>query len=437
MRRKKGTGSVETTRDGKHRARLVTDVGRRSLGVYETLEEASAVLEAAISELADTHHGEGVTLAMWGERVLNQREAEGFRGVPEERNRWKAYVHGTALARVPIRSLDRRDVLGWLDGMRARKATLSARKGQPRRVTGRRLSRATLLAALNIVRTVLEDATQRNVVRENVARGIRLPAEGRTREPWTYLSPPEQERVVRAAGADWPMVAFAIGTGLRQGEQWALQLDDVHLGPRPHVTVRFGSPGKPPKNGRIRRVPLFGMALAAVQTQLDALKAWAVRAGKQKQSFRNQHGLLFPSRRDEHRKRGEPKAFETARAGAELGRHVRWHDLRHTCASSLVCGWWGRAWSLEEVCAMLGHSSIKVTERYAHLAGSLVEDAARAHEEMTRGIPAAPLALPAHSNAPRVRRRNHSQSHLSESNRRPTVYESVGTVNNPEDMCDE
>lgn len=61
---------------------------------------------------------------------------------------------------------------------------------------------------------------------------------------------------------------------------------------------------------------------------------------------------------------------------AAVGRHVRFHDLRHTCASLLVSGAWGRAWSLEEVKQLLGHSSISVTERYAHFAGSLLDDAA-------------------------------------------------------------
>ena len=51
-------------------------------------------------------------------------------------------------------------------------------------------------------------------------------------------------------------------------------------------------------------------------------------------------------------------------------RPVRWHDLRHTCASSLVAGWWGHAWRLEEVKEVLGHSSIVVTQRYTHLSRS-------------------------------------------------------------------
>src|SRR5690606_26232308 len=44
--------------------------------------------------------------------------------------------------------------------------------------------------------------------------------------------------------------------------------------------------------------------------------------------------------------------------------------------SSLVAGWWGRVWRIEEVRDLLGHSSVKVTERYAHLAPSVLQAAA-------------------------------------------------------------
>src|SRR5207244_11009547 len=53
-------------------------------------------------------------------------------------------------------------------------------------------------------------------------------------------------------------------------------------------------------------------------------------------------------------------------------RSIRWHDLRHTCASMLVSGAWGPAWRLEDVKEILGHSTITITQRYAHLAESRV-----------------------------------------------------------------
>ena len=43
---------------------------------------------------------------------------------------------------------------------------------------------------------------------------------------------------------------------------------------------------------------------------------------------------------------------------------IRFHDLRHTCAAWLVSS----GVALTEVRDLLGHSSVKVTERYAHLA---------------------------------------------------------------------
>jgi len=55
-------------------------------------------------------------------------------------------------------------------------------------------------------------------------------------------------------------------------------------------------------------------------------------------------------------------SWDTARKKAGLG-DVRIHDLRHSFASFLVNG--GR--SLYEVQAILGHSQIKTTQRYAHL----------------------------------------------------------------------
>jgi hypothetical protein len=56
---------------------------------------------------------------------------------------------------------------------------------------------------------------------------------------------------------------------------------------------------------------------------------------------------------------------------------VRWHDLRRTCGSSLIAGWWGRRWSMIEVRDMLGHRSVTTTERYAHLSESALQQAAR------------------------------------------------------------
>ena len=55
---------------------------------------------------------------------------------------------------------------------------------------------------------------------------------------------------------------------------------------------------------------------------------------------------------------------------------ARWHLLRRTCATALLCGWWGTKWKLEEVGKVLGHISVRITEMYAHLLDSVLTELA-------------------------------------------------------------
>jgi integrase len=51
------------------------------------------------------------------------------------------------------------------------------------------------------------------------------------------------------------------------------------------------------------------------------------------------------------------------RSAAAIRSEVRFHDLRHKCASHLIMGTCGSAWRLEEVQVVLGHASRTTTER--------------------------------------------------------------------------
>lgn len=329
--------------------------------------------------------GAGLTVRDWGASWLSRREREGIRSIADDRARWRVHVECEAWIDLPLSAVTRALARDWLSRMGAKSSSNPTHK-----------KRATLIAAgtikntLNLVRRAFQDAIEDGALEGiNPFAGLRVrrSRQARTSEAWTVLTLDEQQRAILALGdlSERLLVQFAIGSGLRQGEQWSLRLADVHLdAPVPHVLVRFGrcSLEKPrgailaeridrawfvsTKGGKPRKVPLFGVALAALRQWLLILKRYAPR---------NPHGLAFP--RSDGRPRMKGRAFRAfSRVSTCVGRSVRWHDLRHTCASSLVGGLWGPPWSLEEVRVFLGHATIVQTERYAHFAPERLNRAA-------------------------------------------------------------
>lgn len=150
-------------------------------------------------------------------------------------------------------------------------------------------------------------------------------------ERHVYLAPDDLQRL---AGHAEPLTAdlirFAALSGLRLGELLALRPTMIRDG---MVVLDTRT-----KSGRPRTVPLPQQALRIVRTRLQD-DGWGVG-------------------RDALRAR-----FSAARKAAGMS-HVRWHDLRHTYASWLVQA----GQPLTAVRDLLGHSTLAVTTRYAHLA---------------------------------------------------------------------
>jgi integrase len=143
---------------------------------------------------------------------------------------------------------------------------------------------------------------------------------------------------------------FALHTGLRMGEQRALRWVDIDFGRR-LITVRRSAPKwlsieKTPKSNRHRRVDMT--------TDLVEALGKFPRVGEN--VFCNADGSKL-----------QPGQFHemlwAAQKKAGL-RRIKWHELRHSFASILTSG----GAPLVVVQELLGHSTIRMTERYAHLA---------------------------------------------------------------------
>lgn len=177
----------------------------------------------------------------------------------------------------------------------------------------------------------------------NPVHVIRKPKEppGRVR----YLSDEERHRLLEACKVSanpwlYTIVVLALSTGCRKMELLSLRWPDVDLS-RGSITLHDT------KNGEPRTVPIVGAAL-------ELLHAHA-------RIRRIDTDLLFPSTRV-HKPLDIRLAWETARRQAGLT-DFRYHDLRHSAASYLAMS----GASLLDIATVLGHKTLAVAQRYAHL----------------------------------------------------------------------
>lgn len=176
-------------------------------------------------------------------------------------------------------------------------------------------------------------------------RGFKL-REPESRLRW--LTEDEADRLIEAARtskaeflADW--IRVALDTGMRVREICSLRWGDL-------LTDRLTVQAPNAKPGKSRTIPLTPAALAAIRRQ-PKRSVWI---------FSQPDGMPVKDLRS---------ALTNACKRAAIDR-ITPHVLRHTCASWLV----QRGVPLYSVRVMLGHSTISVTERYAHLAPEHLQD---------------------------------------------------------------
>lgn len=354
-------GSVTPFR-GKWRAY----VGRVYLGIFATEPEGWEACDALTDIQADRAPD---TLRVYGTKWLLEREAT-VRGVAAERSRWSMHIATAKFADWSMRRIRAKDIDAWVRGLLKKKATQVTRdgeKGHTREAAERAVSRQTVVHCRNLLSLCLDAAVLEGKLQSNPARGVRVPRVDEVvedDEAWAYLYPEEITRLFAAIEKtkrrDFyrALYSVAIYAGLRKGEILGLRWEDVTLdGPRPELRVRRSYNGPTKTKSSRRTVPLL-------PALLQALARWKRSGGIVRAT-----GLVFPNRKGGCFGKSYDAAWETRwRSKAGIRSHVRFHDLRHTCASHLIMGsWTPEAFKPVEVMPWMGHSDLKTTMRYSHL----------------------------------------------------------------------
>lgn len=245
----------------------------------------------------------------------------------------------------------------------------------------KRLNEGTAQATINrnitTLKSVITKATEWGFLKENLLRNLKqfkvdrspkvryLTVEEETRLRQTLQGRENQLKQKRVSANQWrkirgyslypeleegeffdhlmPMVLISINTGLRRGELFNLTWNMIDLSAK-SIFIDGGIT----KNSSSRFIPLNEEAYRILKQLHQKRSAESI--------------LIFPSKGDQpfnHVKRSWASLLEQSKIT-----QFRWHDLRHHFASKLVMA----GVDLNTVRELLGHSDIKMTLRYAHLA---------------------------------------------------------------------
>lgn len=167
-----------------------------------------------------------------------------------------------------------------------------------------------------------------------------------------YLTPQECTRLLtHARGYNdsdqlYHFINLLINTGCRTGELLKLKWENVHI-EHGYLTVINSLS----KNRKTIHKPLNASAIKSLE--------W----------LKNDSEWVFYNAKTNDRRKTFRSGFLKAVERAKLG-NLRLHDLRHTFASILI----QQGTPIYHVMQLLGHSDIKTTQKYAHLARNTLQD---------------------------------------------------------------
>src|SRR5215203_699325 len=370
-KRGNGEGSVYQRKDGRWVGQYFVYLpsGPKYRYIYAKTRKLAA--EKLTKAIADRDGGmvfddENLTLSDFLDVWLSDCVKDTIRVSTFERYKGIANLHiAPALGRLRLKALTPAHVQGFYRG---------------RLDSG--LSPATVQKIHVVLHKALSQAVKWSLVPRNVTEAVSAPRP--SPKEMRPLSAEEVRRLLEVASGDRleALWVLAVQTGMRQGELLALKWTDVDLeagkvSVRRTLTRESGhyTLGEPKTKKSRRTVKLTGAATEVLRSHLSCQMADIDRLGD---LYRDQ-GLVFTtdSRVPLNPSNVRNRNLRRLTRKAALP-EIRFHDLRHTCATLLL----SRNVHPKIVQEMLGHSTVAITlDTYSHVLPGMGDQAATAMED--------------------------------------------------------
>ncbi len=368
-KRGNGEGSISRRKDGLYMARYTvrTADGPRRRTIYgkkgESREDLATRLTKAMADRDGgiTYDAGKMTVGEYLERWLSDSVRDTVRQRTFER----------------YESIVRLHLIPGLGRVKLKALTPAHVRGLYRSKLDSGLAPRTVLHVHRSLSKALKQAKDDGLIPRNAAEPVKPP---RPRKEEIRPLTPEQVRVLFASVSgtrNEALYVVAVTAGLRRGELQGLKWEDVDLEAgmlqvrRTLSEPKGGHVFEAPKSGKGRNIRLTRRAVEALRAHRKRqLEERMERAG-----LWDEQGLVFPSEVGTPRLGGNlHRSFKAALSRAGLP-EIRFHDMRHTCATLLL----RQGVNPKYVQELLGHADIALTLNvYSHVLPDMGDAAAGA-----------------------------------------------------------
>lgn len=275
------------------------------------------------------------------EKALNDFNSEKLGFTPssitlkELTNKWLEHTAHTSQRLTPMDNHYHIGVLLKFFGANTKAVDITPKKIEEFRINRKNedIADSTINRNCSFLRAAYNLAYRDNLLKHNPFKQIKFYNE-KENERARFLTVSEMDRLIfHSNDKIRPLVVLALETGMRKGELLRLEWSNVDM-IRNYIRVVRSKGGKP------RVIPLTDKARRLLE---------GINNKKQCVFISQKWGFYRDS-------------WNNAVKGSNLN-DFRFHDLRHTFASRLV----EKGIDLYQVALLLGHSSLKMTQRYSHL----------------------------------------------------------------------